>query len=54
MGPRRAERQMDTDCFVGPPQCEPLVGQIVLERLDLIVDLSMRTIAPRPESPFLP
>src|SRR4051812_30175293 len=25
------DRQMDTDCLVGPPQCEPLVGQLVLE-----------------------
>lgn len=47
-------RQMDTDCLVGPPQCEPLVGQLVLERLDLIVDPIRRVISPRPESPFLP
>lgn len=47
-------RQMDTDCRVGPPQCEPLVGQLVLERLDLIVDPIRRVISPRPESPFLP
>ena len=26
-------RQMDTDCLVGPPRCEALVGQLVLERL---------------------
>ena len=48
------DRQMDTDCLVGPPQCEPLVGQLVLERLDLIVDPVKRVISPRPESPFLP
>ena len=47
-------RQMDTDCLVGPPQCEPLVGQIVLERLDLIIDPVKRTVSPRPEPPFLP
>ena len=47
-------RQMDTDCLVGPPPCEPLVGQIVLERLDLIIDRVKRTVSPRPESPFLP
>src|SRR5207302_332694 len=23
-------RQLDTDCLVGPPQCEPLFGQLVL------------------------
>lgn len=49
-----ADRQMDTDCLVGPPRCEPLVGQIVLERLDLIVDAVRRAVSPRPESPFLP
>jgi predicted aspartyl protease len=48
------DRQMDTDCLAGPPQCEPLVGQLVLERLDLIVDPIKRVISPRPESPFLP
>jgi len=48
------DRQMDTDCLVGPPQCEPLVGQLVLERLDLIVDPVKRVVSPRPESPFLP
>ena len=48
------DRQMDTDCLVGPPRCEPLIGQLVLERLDLIVDPIKRTVSPRPESPFLP
>ena len=48
------DRQMDTDCLVGPPQCEPLIGQLVLERLDLIVDPASRTLSPRPESPFRP
>ena len=48
------ERQMDTDCLVGPPRCEPLLGQLVLERLDLIADPLKRTLLPRPESPFLP
>jgi len=47
-------RQMDTDCLVGPPQCEPLIGQLVLERLDLIIDPVTRRVSPRPESPFLP
>ncbi|HKS22807.1 MAG TPA: retroviral-like aspartic protease family protein [Thermoanaerobaculia bacterium] len=48
------DRQMDTDCLVGPPECEPLIGQLVLERLDLIVDPGRQTLAPRPESPFRP
>jgi predicted aspartyl protease len=47
------DRQMDTDCLVGPPRCEPLVGQLVLERLDLIVDPTKHVVSPRPESPFL-
>jgi clan AA aspartic protease len=49
-----AGRQMDTDCLVGPPRCEPLLGQLALERLDLIVDPVRHTVSPRPESPFLP
>ena len=48
------DRQMDTDCLVGPPRCEPLLGLLVLERLDLIVDPVRRVVSPRPESPFLP
>ncbi len=49
-----AGRRMTTDCLVGPPGCEPLIGQIVLERLDLIPDPLKQTLTPRPESPFLP
>ena len=48
------DRSWITDCLVGPPTCEPLIGQLVLERLDLIVDPLKRTITPRPESPLLP
>lgn len=47
-------RTMTTDCLVGPPRCEPLLGQVVLERLDLIVDPTKRSLTVRPESPFLP
>ena len=47
-------RTMNTDCLVGPPRCEPLLGQVVLERLDLIVDSTKRQLIVRPESPFLP
>ena len=47
-------RTMVTDCVIGPPLCEPLIGQLVLERLDLVVDCARRTLAPRPESPNLP
>ena len=48
------DRTMNTDCLVGPPRCEPLLGQVVLERLDLIVDPVKRQLTVRPESPFLP
>ncbi|MCK4659667.1 MAG: hypothetical protein KAV82_09130 [Phycisphaerae bacterium] len=48
------DRTMKTDCLVGPPRCEPLVGQILLERLDLLIDPVRRRISPRPESPYLP
>lgn len=47
-------RTMNTDCLVGPPRCEPLLGQVVLERLDLVVDPTKRQLTVRPESPFLP
>ncbi len=51
---RIGKRSMNTDCIVGPPRSEPLIGQIVLEALDLIVDSVKKTITPRPESPYLP
>jgi clan AA aspartic protease len=46
-----AGRTMKTDCLVGPAGCEPLIGQLVLEALDLIPDPGKKTLAPRPESP---
>ena len=39
---------MNTDCIVGPPLSEPLIG---LEALDLVADCTNRTLSPRPESP---
>ncbi|MFH1562923.1 MAG: aspartyl protease family protein [Nitrospirota bacterium] len=48
------KRSMDADCIVVPPNSEPLVGQIVLEELDLIVDCKENTLTPRPESLYLP
>ena len=47
-------RTMVTDCVVGPPLCEPLIGQLVLEQLDLVVDCGGKALRPRPESPNLP
>jgi predicted aspartyl protease len=51
---RVGERSMETECVVGPPRSEPLLGQIVLERLDLLVDCAQGKLVPRPESPYLP
>ena len=45
---------MSTDCVVGPPVSEPLVGQTVMEALDLVADCTKRTLTPRPESPDCP
>ena len=51
---RIGNRSMSTDCVVGPPLSEPLIGQIVLEALDLIADCSNRTLTPRfPDYPLL-
>jgi len=41
-------------CLVGAPGCEPLIGQLVLEALDLIVDCQHQTLRPRPSSPAYP
>ena len=35
---RIGNRSMTMDCIVGPPLSEVLIGQVVLERLDLIAD----------------
>jgi predicted aspartyl protease len=51
---RVGERSMETECVVGPPRSEPRLGQIVLERLDLLVDCAQGKLVPRPESPYLP
>jgi predicted aspartyl protease len=47
-------RHGNFDCVVGPPNCEPLIGQIVLEELDLLIDSKEKILVVRPESPFLP
>ena len=51
---RIGNRFMTTDCIVGPPLSQPLLGQIVLEALDLVVDCAKRTLGPQPESPDYP
>ena len=47
-------RFMIAECIIGPPLSEPLIGQIVLEALDLVADCTNRTLGPRPESPDSP
>nr|VFJ56994.1 MAG: hypothetical protein BECKFW1821B_GA0114236_10316 [Candidatus Kentron sp. FW] len=47
-------RKMFGSCLVGAPESEPLIGQLVLESLDLIVDCPRNTLRPRPESPAYP
>ena len=43
-----------TEAIVGPAGSQVLIGQIVLEVLDLIADCRNRTLAPRhPEGPVL-
>ena len=49
-----AGRSVETTCVVGPPGSEPLLGQIVLEEADLLVDCANQRLIPRPESPYLP
>ncbi len=51
---RIGDRQIHLDSLVGPLLSEPLIGQMVLEGLDLIVDCPNRTLSPRPESPAFP
>jgi clan AA aspartic protease len=48
------KRFMTADCIVGPPASDALIGQIVLEELDLTADCQNQTLTPRPESPIYP
>ncbi len=48
------DRWMVTDCLVVPVGADALIGQIVMERLDLIADCTQQTLSPRPESPDRP
>ena len=56
-GPVKVEikgRSVVTECLVGPPTCEVLIGHVILEMLDLTPDPVRGELLPRPESPFLP
>ena len=47
-------RFMITECIVGPPESEALIGQVILGELDLIPDCQKQKLTPRPESPIYP
>lgn len=48
------QRSILAQCVVGPPGSEPLLGQVILEQLDLLVDPREGKLIPRPESPYFP
>ena len=48
------DRVTQTQCVIGPPRCEVLVGQLVLEAMDMVADSTNRTLTPRnPDYPNL-
>ena len=48
------DRITQTQCVVGPPRCEILIGQLVLEAMDMVADCTNRTLTPRnPDYPEL-
>ena len=51
---RVAGRNVETKCVVGPSGSDPLLGQIVLEEADLLIDWANQRLISRPESPSLP
>jgi len=48
------DRSATLPSLIGPPRCEPLIGQIVLEVLDLLVDCPGKRLVPNPDSPIYP
>ena len=51
---RIGDQEMSVDCAVVPDGTYALVGQFVMEGLDLITDWLNQTLGPRPESPDRP
>lgn len=47
-------RAGEFDVLAESEGCQPLVGQILLEQLDLIVDPGTRSVIPNPRSPDMP
>ncbi|MBM4084697.1 MAG: hypothetical protein FJ272_07900 [Planctomycetes bacterium] len=57
VGPAHLEiagRDTHCDVLVESPGTRPLIGQIVLEELDLLVDPKKQALVPNPESPDMP
>ena len=51
---RIGDRRMNTDCVVVPNGVDPLIGQLIMEELDLVADCRARTLTPNPKSPDIP
>ncbi len=51
---RIGDRSMPANCIVLPQGTDALVGQLVMEGLDLVADCVAQTLHPRPESPDRP
>ena len=51
---RIGDRWMPANCIVLPQGTDALVGQLVMEGLDLVADCVAQTLGPRPESPDRP
>ena len=51
---RIGDRWMPANCIVLPQGTDALVGQLVMEGLDLVADCVAQTLHPRPESPDRP
>ena len=51
---RIGDRWMPANCIVVPAGTDALVGQVVMEQLDLVADCATQTLGPRPESPDRP
>lgn len=49
-----AGRSTTLPCLVGPPRSEALLGQVLLEVLDLVVDCPGKRVFPNPDSPIYP
>ena len=51
---RIGDRSMPANCIVLPQGTDALVGQLIMEGLDLVADCVARTLHPCPESPDRP